>query len=64
MVGDTSTAALEFNDAPTARDILRALGQPEELSWESVAPGRTVQADGVEPAAPLFPRVDAPTAAA
>jgi hypothetical protein len=48
----------------SAPEILRALGQPDELSWESVAPGRTVQADGVEPAAPLFPRVDAPTAAA
>jgi methionyl-tRNA synthetase len=59
-----ATVALSSFLPKSAPEILRALGQPEELSWESVAPGRTVQADGVEPAAPLFPRVDAPTAAA
>lgn len=45
-------------------EILRALGQPDDVSWSKVAPGLTVQAEGIEPAAPLFPRVDAPTAAA
>jgi methionyl-tRNA synthetase len=45
--------------------ILQALRQPEDLAWENVEPGRTVPVEGVEPAAPLFPRVDhAPLAAA
>jgi methionyl-tRNA synthetase len=48
----------------SAPEILRALGQPGDLSWGNVAPGRTVQAEAIAPAAPLFPRVDAPTAAA
>jgi methionyl-tRNA synthetase len=48
----------------TAPRILEALGQPGELAWEGVAPGRTVPAEGIEPAAPLFPRVEAPSAAA
>jgi methionyl-tRNA synthetase len=48
----------------SAPEILSALGQPDDLSWENVAPGRTVEAEGIQPAAPLFPRVDAPTAAA
>jgi hypothetical protein len=45
-------------------EILQALGQPDDVSWDNVAPGRTVEAAGIAPAAPLFPRVDAPTAAA
>jgi methionyl-tRNA synthetase len=48
----------------TAPQILRALGQPEDLAWAEVAPGRTAAAEGIEPAAPLFPRVEAPAAAA
>jgi methionyl-tRNA synthetase len=48
----------------SAPEILRALGQPDDVSWQNVAAGRTVEAEGIEPAAPLFPRVDAPTAAA
>jgi methionyl-tRNA synthetase len=44
----------------TAERILRALGQPLELSWETVAAGRTAVAAGVEAAPPLFPRIDAP----
>jgi methionyl-tRNA synthetase len=47
----------------TSDRILGALGQPPDLAWENVAAGRTVAADGIEPAVPLFPRVDAPTAA-
>jgi len=48
----------------TAEQILSALRQPVDLSWGGVAPARTVEADGIEAAPPLFPRVDAPTAAA
>jgi methionyl-tRNA synthetase len=48
----------------TAPRILEALGQPADLAWEGVEPGKTVSADGIEPAVPLFPRVDTPTAAA
>jgi methionyl-tRNA synthetase len=47
----------------TAPRILDALGQPPELGWEAVAAGRAVAAEGIEAAAPLFPRVDAPTPA-
>jgi methionyl-tRNA synthetase len=42
----------------TAPRILAALGQPEDLSWENVAGRNTAPAQGVEPAPPLFPRVD------
>ncbi len=48
----------------TAPQILEALGQPEDLAWENVDYGRTAPTVGIEPASPLFPRVDAPTAAA
>ncbi|HET7856244.1 MAG TPA: methionine--tRNA ligase [Gaiellaceae bacterium] len=48
----------------TAPQILRALGQPEDLEWSRAGPGETVEALEVEPAAPLFPRVEAPAAAA
>jgi methionyl-tRNA synthetase len=47
----------------TAPRILDALGQADDLAWDRVAPGRTTPAEGIEPAAPLFPRVDSPTAA-
>ncbi len=43
--------------------ILAGLGQPDELDWTNVAPGKTAPAEGIEPAAPLFPRIDAPAAA-
>jgi methionyl-tRNA synthetase len=48
----------------TTAQILRALGQPEAFDWSLVALGETVDADGIEPAPPLFPRVEAPAAAA
>jgi methionyl-tRNA synthetase len=48
----------------TAERILVALRQPVELAWDGVGPGRAVAAEGIEPAEPLFPRVEAPTAAA
>jgi methionyl-tRNA synthetase len=48
----------------TAERILLALGQPVVLDWTEVAYGRAGSASGVEPAPPLFPRVDEPTLAA
>jgi methionyl-tRNA synthetase len=48
----------------TAPLILEALRQQTEQSWDEIAPGRTVAAEGIEPATPLFPRVEAPSAAA
>src|SRR5919106_2056372 len=48
----------------TAPRILEALGQPPDVSWEKVRPGASVEADGIAPAAPLFPRIEAPPAAA
>jgi methionyl-tRNA synthetase len=48
----------------TAPRILEALNQPVDLGWDGVAPGKAVAVEGIEPAAPLFPRLDAPSAAA
>jgi methionyl-tRNA synthetase len=48
----------------TAPRILAALGQPPELAWDGVAYGRLAPAEGVEGAAPLFPRIEEPPAAA
>jgi methionyl-tRNA synthetase len=48
----------------TTPQILEALGQPVELELERVAYGLTPQTDTIAAAAPLFPRVDQPTAAA
>jgi len=47
----------------TAPRILEALGQPANLAYEGARAGGTDAADGIEPAQPLFPRVDAPAAA-
>lgn len=47
----------------TAPRVLEALGQPLDLSWEGVEYGRLAPAEGIEAAAPLFPRIDAPAAA-
>ena len=41
--------------------ILEALRQPLDVGWENVAPNRLVTAQGVEPAEPLFPRIEPPT---
>jgi methionyl-tRNA synthetase len=46
----------------TAPRILAALGQAGELGWDGVAAGRTAPAEGIEAAAPLFPRVESPVA--
>ena len=48
----------------TAPRVLRALGQPLDLDWAQVAPRRTRETEGIEAAPPLFPRVEAPAAAA
>jgi methionyl-tRNA synthetase len=48
----------------TAPEILEALGQPPDLAWEHVEPGRTADVDGIAAAAPLFPRIEAAPAAA
>ena len=48
----------------TAPLILDALRQPVDLALERVAYGLTPATEGVAAAAPLFPRVDQPTAAA
>jgi methionyl-tRNA synthetase len=59
-----ATIALAAYLPDTAPQILAALGQPPDLAWENVQPGRTAAVEGIEPAAPLFPRVDLPAAAA
>jgi methionyl-tRNA synthetase len=46
----------------TAQRILEALGQDGSLDWECVRAGQTDAAEGIAPAVPLFPRVDAPAA--
>ena len=48
----------------TVEQILTSLGQPLDLSWDGVAYGRTAEVHGIAAAAPLFPRIDTPTAAA
>jgi methionyl-tRNA synthetase len=48
----------------TTPQIVRALAQPENFDWSRVATGQTVEAEGIEPAPPLFPRIEAPAAAA
>jgi methionyl-tRNA synthetase len=48
----------------TAPKVLEALGQPSDVSWGGVARGKTVDGGKVEASPPLFPRVEAPAAAA
>jgi methionyl-tRNA synthetase len=49
----------------TSPRILAALGSdPADLDWELVTYGRTPDRSGIEAASPLYPRIDAPTAAA
>ena len=49
----------------TAPRILGALRQPESLPWDRIANGvAAAPVSGIEPASPLFPRVDLPAAAA
>jgi methionyl-tRNA synthetase len=44
--------------------ILAALRQSGDLAWDNVRPGLAQATTGIEPAAPLFPRVEPDTAAA
>lgn len=44
--------------------ILSALRQSEDFGWDQVAYGLTTAADGVTASEPLFPRIEAPAAAA
>jgi methionyl-tRNA synthetase len=48
----------------TAPRILEALQQPADLSLDRIAAGVAEAVEEIEPAAPLFPRVDAPATAA
>ncbi len=49
----------------TSSRILAALALDDtDLGWDEVASGRTDARSGIGPAAPLFPRIDSPTAAA
>jgi methionyl-tRNA synthetase len=47
----------------TSGAILEALGNPCNVEWENVAPGTTPELEGIEPATPLFPRIDEPAPA-
>ena len=64
--GLTAVAVAVYPYLPqTAPRILEALGQPaDDLSLDRVRARAAVDADGIEPAAPLFPRVELPAAAA
>jgi methionyl-tRNA synthetase len=42
----------------TAPRILDALRQPQDLRWSRLANGVAEEAQGIEPAEPLFPRVE------
>jgi methionyl-tRNA synthetase len=42
----------------TTPAILRALGQSTDVAWGGVRSGGLTPATGVEPAQPLFPRVE------
>jgi methionyl-tRNA synthetase len=48
----------------TSPNVLAALHQPPDLDWAGVAYGVTDETTGIEPAPPLFPRIDTPQAAA
>ena len=48
----------------TSERILESLGQPLDIAWDNVAYGRTEAIAGLEPAQPLFPRIDEPATAA
>jgi methionyl-tRNA synthetase len=50
--------ALAAHLPETAPKILEALGQPLDLRWDQVDYGRLEPATGIEPAPPLFPRIE------
>ncbi len=47
----------------TSPRILTALAQSLDLAWDRIGAGVAEAAEGIEPAPPLFPRVELPTAA-
>jgi methionyl-tRNA synthetase len=47
----------------TSERILGALGQPLDYSWDRIRPGVAEAAEGIEPAQPLFPRIESSEAA-
>ena len=63
--GLTATAVLLWPYLPeTAGRILAALGQPaDDVSLDRVRNGTAVAASGLQPAPPLYPRVELPVAA-
>ena len=61
--GGGSRAGVLRSRAPPSGSSRRFVSRSTS-AWEGVAAGKTVAASGIEPAEPLFPRVDAPTAAA
>ena len=56
--------ALQAYLPDTSPRILAAVGQPLEPAWERVRNGTAAAAAGIEPAEPLFPRIELPSAAA
>ncbi|HEX8684989.1 MAG TPA: class I tRNA ligase family protein, partial [Pyrinomonadaceae bacterium] len=60
----TVAVALHAYLPETTQEILRLLGQRQNFEWSQVALGLTTDAEGIEAAPPLFPRVGAPAAAA
>ena len=59
-----AAVALSAYVPDTSERILEALGQPVDVAWDNVAYGRTGALSGIEPAQPLFPRIDEPAPAA
>jgi len=60
----TVAVALAAYLPSTSARILEALGQSASVAWEEAAYGRTQAVQELEPAPPLFPRVDEPATAA
>jgi len=59
------TIALAPYIPESADAILAALGQPhDDLALERIRPKTAIDAEGIEPAAPLFPRVELPASSA
>jgi methionyl-tRNA synthetase len=48
----------------SAPRILAALGQPGDLAWDRIGYGKSQEATGIEPAEPLYPRVESAAPAA
>jgi methionyl-tRNA synthetase len=63
--GLTATAvALQAYLPDTSPKILAALKQDDDPAWGRVRNGVAAEVEGIEPSAPLFPRIDLPAAAA